>query len=144
MASSGAQQTHHLAHFAQIMVWTNSRSNLHIPCHQEDPFSAHTHRISYHQLKKEIRQRQKSDYISTVNHHFDKIPNIRFHRLNQTLCNAKKEKEYIPIGHSHVQKKNEKQVYMEQIKDTRRNKCAICEELHFQRSIKCFTHDFEK
>jgi hypothetical protein len=33
---------------------------------------------------------------------------------------------------------------MEQIKDMPRNTCAICEEVHFQRRIKCFTHYLEK
>jgi hypothetical protein len=32
---------------------------------------------------------------------------------------------------------------MEQIKDTPRVTCAICEELHFERNNKCFTEDLE-
>jgi hypothetical protein len=33
---------------------------------------------------------------------------------------------------------------MKQIEDTPRITCAICEELHFAKNIKYFTHDLEK
>jgi t-SNARE complex subunit (syntaxin) len=112
------------------MLRTNSSSILENQCHQADPFPSHAHKFNYHQLKNHIHERQKKNYVSSISHYLQRIPNVRFHRSKKIVSKVKKQKEHIHVGHFHVQKKNSKEVYMEQIKDTLRVTCAICEELH--------------
>jgi hypothetical protein len=144
MHNAESQQTPQLSHFPHTMVPIDNCPSLHFPCYQEDPFLVDRRILTYHKLKKKIRERKHIYHISTIGHHSNKSPNISFHILKQSLRSAENEKEKTLIGNSHLWKKDAKKIYMEQIKDTPWITCAICEELHFQKNIKCFTYNLEK
>jgi hypothetical protein len=72
MTNAEDQQIPSLAHCAQIVLTINSHSNLHIRSHEADPFAIYIHKLTYHQLKNKICERQKMNYVSSVNHRFDK------------------------------------------------------------------------
>jgi hypothetical protein len=115
-----------------------------VACHQEEPFPVDRHKLTYHKLKKHICERNKCNYTSVTDNRTNKRPKITYHRLNQTLRSANNKKQQATTGYSHVGKKDAKKIYMKQIEDTPRIICAICEELHFAKNIKCFTNDLEK
>jgi hypothetical protein len=131
------------AQCAETMLRTNNGSILENQCHHVDPFPSHVHKFSYHQLKNHIRERPKNNHVSSVGQCVHRNPNIGLHRSKQTISKVKKQKQNIHVGHFHVQKKNAKEVCMEQIKDMPRVTREICEELHFERNNKCFTGDLE-
>jgi hypothetical protein len=94
----------------------NSGSILENQCHQEDPFPSHGHKFSYHQLKKHIRERQKNNYISSIGHHLQRSPNIRFHRSKKIVSKVKKQKEQIHVGISMYKRKMQRKSIWNKLK----------------------------
>jgi hypothetical protein len=129
------------------------------------------HRLSYHNLKKVIRERKK--YITTLPsrqkltyHNLKKIvraqhkrnryghishnghgtvreEKITFHGLEPTPCTATNENQQTLSTHTSLRKKDARQTYMKQIKDTPSIACAICDQLNFTKNTKSFMPDLE-
>jgi hypothetical protein len=123
-------------------------------------------RVSYHNLKKVMRERKK--YIATLPfrekltyHNAKKFvraeQNInRCDRISQnghatvpvrglqaTPCSSTNENQETVSTHTSLRKKNARQTYMKQMKDTPSIACAICEQLNFSKNSKSFTPDLQ-
>ena len=114
-------------------------------------------RVSYHSLKKFMRERKK--YIATlpfreklIYHNINKFSCAQHNRnkygrisqnghatmtfcgLEATPCTTTNENQEIVSTHTSLPKKNARQTYMKQIKDTPSIACAICEQLNFSKN----------
>ena len=136
-------------------------------CHQLIFPLGKKRRVSYHNLKKVMCERKK--YIATlpfrekltyhnVKKFFHAEQNINIcdcisqnghatvsvHGLQATPCSSSNENQETISTHTSLRKKNARQTYMKQMKDTPSIACAICEQLNFSKNSKSFTHDWQE
>jgi hypothetical protein len=149
------------------LVYENlSQSEIHPSCHQLIVPLGKKRRVSYHNLKKVMRERKK--YIATLPfrekltyHNLKKFvraehnrnrygrisqnghATVTFRGLEATPCSTTNENQETVSTHTSLRKKNARQTYMKQIKDTPSIACAICEQLNFSKNTKSFTPDLQ-
>jgi hypothetical protein len=142
-------------------------SEIHPSCHQIILPLGKKRRLSYHNLKKFMRERKK--YISTLPFRekltYDNVKKfvrseqsinmwdcisengdetVRLRDLQATPCNSSNENQETISMNTSLRKKNTRHNYMKQIKDTPSIACAICEQLNFSKNIKSFMLDLQE
>jgi hypothetical protein len=137
---------HHSLHHRDgedAMLIRNVDSTSNMACQQVKLVSSGKHKLTYHILKKQIRERNRYDHISHNGHGTDREEKITFRGLEPTPCTASNENQQTLSTHTCLGKKDAKQIYMKQIKDTPSIACAICDQLNFAKNTKSFTPDLE-
>jgi len=150
-----------LVHGRDKMMLKNNGVASKMACHQEKTGTTKNHRLTYHRLKNMICEKNKCNDTFTIRHgmkrhahehhaysidatmHRNKRTRVAYPKLKQTPCNTKKSKS-LSTDHVHVKKKDANKLYLKQLQDMPKNKCAICEEFHFSRNIRCFTEDLKE
>jgi hypothetical protein len=112
-------------------------------CQQVKLVSSGKHKLTYHILKKQIRERNRYNDISHNGHGIDREEKITFRGLEPTPWTVINENHQTLSTHTSPGKKYAKQIYMKQIKDTPSIACAICNQLNFAKNTKSFTPDLE-
>jgi hypothetical protein len=133
---------HHSLHHRDgedAMLITNVDSTFNMACQQVKLVSSGNHKLTYHMLKKQIRERNRCNHISHNGHGTDREEKITFRGLEPTPCTASNENQQTLSTHTCLGKKDAKQIYMKQIKDTPSIACAICDQLNFAKNTKSFT-----
>jgi hypothetical protein len=139
---------------------------IHPSCHQLILPLGKKRRLSYHNLKKVMRERKK--YIATLPFRekltYDNVnkfvraeqiinrcnfisengdATVQLRHLQATPCSSSNENQETIFMNTSLRKKNARQNYMKQIKDTPSIACAICEQLNFSKNNKSFTPDLQ-
>jgi hypothetical protein len=126
------------------MLITNVDYTFNMACQQVKLVSSDNHKLTYHMLKKQIRERNRCNYISHNGHDTDREGKITYRSLEPKPCTASIENQQTFTTHPCLRKRDAKQIYMKQIKDTPSITCVICEQLNFAKNIKYFTPDLQK
>jgi hypothetical protein len=113
------------------MLIRNVDSTFNMACQQVKLVSSGSHKLTYHKLKKLIRERNRCNYISHKCHDTDREGKITYRSLEPTPSIASIENQQTLTIHPCLGKRDAKQIYMKQIKDTPSIACAICEQLNF-------------
>jgi hypothetical protein len=103
---------HHLhhRHGREAVLLTNVGSNFDMACHQVNLVLSDNHKLTYHMLKKHIRERNRCNYISHIGHGTDQGTKITYRKLKQTLHNANIENQRTTTMHSHLGKRDAKKI----------------------------------
>jgi hypothetical protein len=104
-------------------------------------------KLTYHNLKKIVRakhNRNRYGHISHNGHGTVREEKITFHGLEPTPCTTTNENQQTLSTDTSLWKKDARQTYMKQIKDTPSIACAICDQLNFAKNINYFTPDLEE
>ena len=128
----------------EAMLITNVDSTFNTACQQVKLVSSGNHKLTYHMLKKQIRETNMCSYISHNGHDTDREGKITYRSLEPTPCTASIENQQTLTMHPCLGKRDAKQIYMKQIKDPPSISCAICKELNFAKNTKSFTLDLQK
>jgi hypothetical protein len=80
-------------HVEEVVLLTHVGSSFDLACPQVRPVSSDNHKLTYHMLKKHIRERNKCNYISQSGHDIDRGGKITYRRLKQTLRNVSIENQ---------------------------------------------------
>ena len=126
------------------MLITNVDSTFNMACQQVKIVPNGNHKLTYHMLKKHIRERNRCNYISHNGHDTNREGKITYRSLEPTPCIVSIENQQTLATHPCLGKRDAKQIYMKQIKDTPSIACAICDELNFAKNTKSFTPDLQK
>jgi ribosomal protein L34E len=103
-------------------------------------------KLTYHNLKKIVHaqhNRNRYGHISHNGHATVREEKITFRGLEATPCTTTNENQQTLSTHTSLGKKDARQTYMKQIKDTPSIACAICDQLNFTKNTKSFTPDLE-
>ena len=90
------------------MLIRNVDSTSNMACQQVKLVSSGNHKLTYHMLKKQIRERKKCSYISHNGHDIDRERKITYHKLDPTLCNASIENQQTLATHPCLGKRDAK------------------------------------
>jgi hypothetical protein len=134
----------HHQHGEEAMLVTNVDSTFDMACQQVKLVSSGNHKLAYHMLKKQIRERNRCNYISHSGHDTHRGGKITYRKLEPTLCNVSIENQQTLATHPRLGKRDAEKTYMKQIEVTPSIACAICKELNFAKNIKSFTPDLQK
>jgi hypothetical protein len=99
-------------------------------------------KLTYHNLRKFLRAQHKRNRYGRISRNGHET--VTFHWLEATPCTNTNENQQTLSTHSSLRKKNARQTYMKQIKDTPSITCAICEQLNFSKNSKSFTPDLQE
>jgi hypothetical protein len=127
---------------AMLIRNVDSASNM--ACQQEKLVSSGKHKLTYHILKKQIREISRYGHIFHNGNGTDREEKITFCGLEPTPCTTTNENQKRRCTHTSLGKKDAKQIYMKQIKDTPSIACAICDQLNSSKNTKSFTPDLEE
>jgi hypothetical protein len=125
----------------------------HPNCHQVILPLGKKRRVSYHNLEKVMHERKK--YIATLPFRekltYDNVKKFVCAEQNINMCDCISQNGHATVAvrgvhekqetvstHTSLRKKNARQTYMKQMKDTP-IACAICEQLNFSKNSKSFT-----
>jgi hypothetical protein len=103
-------------------------------------------KLTYHNLKKIVHAQHKRNRNGHISHSGDGIvqeEEITFRRLEPTTCNATNENQQTLSTHTYVRKKDASKTYVKQMKDTLSIACAIFDQLNFAKNTKSLTPDLE-
>jgi hypothetical protein len=104
-------------------------------------------KLTYHKLKKIVRAQHKRNMYGHISHNGDgtvREEKITFRGLEPTTCTTTNENQQTLSMHTSLRKKDARQTYVKQIKDTPSIACAICNQLNFAKNTKSFTPDLEE
>jgi hypothetical protein len=98
-------------------------------------------KLTYHNLKKFVHAQHNRDKYGLISHNGHATileETITFGGLEETLCTATNENQQTLSTHTSLRKKDARQTYMKQIKETPSIACAICDQLNFSKNSKSF------
>jgi hypothetical protein len=98
-------------------------------------------KLTYHNLKKFVHAQQRRNRYGRISENGHET--VTFCGIEATPCTTTNENKQTVSTHTSLRKKNARQTYMKQIKDTPSIACAICEQLNFSKNSKSFTPDLQ-
>jgi hypothetical protein len=99
-------------------------------------------KLTYHNVKKFVRAEQSINRWDCISQNGDAT--VRLYDLQATPCSSSNENQETISTNTSLRKKNARQNYMKQMKDTPSIACAICEQLNFSKNSKSFMSDLQE
>jgi hypothetical protein len=98
-------------------------------------------KLTYHNVKKFVHVEQNINRCDHISQNGDATVPVR--DLQGTPCSSSNENQETISANTSLRKKNARQNYMKQMKDTPSIACAICEQLNFSKNSKSFTPNLQ-
>jgi hypothetical protein len=125
------------------MLITNVDSTFNMACQQVKLVLSGNHKLTYHMLKKKMRERNKCSHISHIGHGTDREEKISYRGLEPTPCTASNENQQTFTTRVCLGKRDAKYIYMKQIKDAPSIACVVCDQLNFTKNTNSSTPNLQ-